>query len=235
MKLKKWPLVFMIGILMLLSVGWNSGVSYAKYYYEYTWDQYKGTEVKTYRLTPVAGRAGFMDQEKALAAIGITPNVYGKFSGYRTEKTTEFATKSVTDEVYQYAVVDFISNKEPETVEYVNPKGGVPYRWNGTDEIRIFMRGSEAASLAELFYEGTPSEGRYHFNADDVYLVTFWSSTVKPITEMSAEALIEEGPPTLINRELVGQIKDKDPAAYPQNGTLNGYFYVYKGSEFKEN
>ncbi|WP_342429066.1 hypothetical protein [Paenibacillus sp. FSL L8-0158] len=235
MMLKKWPLVFMIGILMLLSVGWNSGISYAKYYYEYTWDQYKGTEIKTYRLTPVAGRAGFMDQEKALAAIGKTPNVYGKFSGYRTEKTTEIATKSVTDEVYKYAVVDFISDKEPETVEYVNPKGGVPHTWNGTDEIRIFMRGSEAASLAELFYEGTPSEGRYHFNADDVYLVTFWSSTVKSITEMSAEALVEEGPPTLINRELVGQIKDRDPAAYPQNGTLNGYFYVYKGSEFKEN
>ncbi|MGG4213738.1 hypothetical protein [Paenibacillus sp. FSL L8-0638] len=235
MKLKKWPLVFMIGILMLLSVGWNSGVSYAKYYYEYTWDQYKGTEIKTYRLTPAAGRAGFMDQEKALAAIGKTPNVYGKFSGYRTEKTTEIATKSVTDEVYQYAVVDFISDKEPETVEYVNPKGGVPHTWNGTDEIRIFMRGSEAASLAELFYEGTPSEGRYHFNADDVYLVTFWSNTVKSITGMSAEALVEEGPPAFINRELVGQIKGKDPAAYPQNGALNGYFYVYKGSEFKEN
>ncbi|URJ53109.1 hypothetical protein [Paenibacillus polymyxa] len=235
MMLKKWPLVFMIGILMLTSVGWNSGISYAKYYYEYTWDKYKGTEIKTYRLTPVAGRAGLMDQEKALATIGKTPNVYGKFSGYRTEKTTEIATKSVTDEVYKYAVVDFISDKEPEIVEYVNPKGGVPHRWNGTDEIRIFMRGSEAASLAELFYEGTPSEERYHFNADDVYLVTFWSSTVNPITEMSAEALIEEGPATLINRELVGQIKDKDPAAYPQNGTLNGYFYVYKGSEFKEN
>ncbi|MDN4084318.1 hypothetical protein [Paenibacillus polymyxa] len=234
MKLKKWPVVFMLGIIMLVSVGWNSGISYAKYYYEYTWDQYKGTEIKTYRLTPVAGRAGYMDQEKALAAIGKTPNVYGKFSGYRTDKTTEFATKSVTDEVYHYAIVDFNTDKEPVIVEYVNPKGGIPHTWNGTDEIRIFMRGSEAASLAELFYEGTPSEGRYHFNANDVYLVTFWSSTAQSITGMSAEALVEEGPSTLINQEWVSQIKDKDPAAYPQNGTLKGYFYIYKGSELKK-
>jgi hypothetical protein len=52
---------------------------------------------------------------------------------------------------------------------------------------------------------------------------------------MSAEALVEEGTPTFINRELVGQIKGKDPAAYPSNGILNGYFYVYKGSEVKVN
>ncbi|WP_043890785.1 hypothetical protein [Paenibacillus sp. Aloe-11] len=235
MMLKKWPLLFMLGIIMLASVGWNSGVSHASYYFEYTWEKYKGTEVRTYKLTPVPGRAGQMDQEKFFAAISKTPNVYGGFSGYRTEKTTGVATKSVTDGVYKYSVIDSASNQEPEVVEYINPTSGVPHKWNGTDDIRVFMRGSEAASLAELFYEGTPTEERYHFNANDVYLVTFRSSTVKPISEMSAEALVEEGTPTFINQELVGQIKGKDPAAYPANGILNGYFYVYKGSEIKVN
>ncbi|AET59205.1 hypothetical protein HPL003_12250 [Paenibacillus terrae HPL-003] len=235
MMLKKWPLLFMLGIIMLASVGWNSGVSHASYYFEYTWEKYKGTEVRNYKLTPVPGRAGFMDQEKFFAAISKTPNVYGGFSGYRTGKTTGVATKSVTDGVYKYSVTDFIRDKEPEILEYVNPIGGIPGRWNGTDDIRVFMRGSEAASLAELFYEGTPTEERYHFNANDVYLVTFRSSTVKPISEMSAEALVEEGTPMFINQELVGQIKGKDPAAYPSNGIFNGYFYIYKGSEVKEN
>ncbi|MEC0179992.1 hypothetical protein P4H61_00565 [Paenibacillus peoriae] len=235
MMLKKWPLLFMLGIIMLASVGWNSGVSHASYYFEYTWEKYKGTEVRNYKLTPVVGRTASMDQKKFFAAISKTPNVYGGFSGYRTGKTTGVATKSVTDGVYKYSVTDFIRDKEPEILEYVNPIGGIPGRWNGTDDIRIFMRGSEAASLAELFYEGTPTDGRYHFNANDVYLVTFRSSTVKPISEMSAEALIEEGTPMFINRELVGQIKGKDPAAYPSNGIFNGYFYVYTGSEVKEN
>ncbi|KJD44710.1 hypothetical protein [Paenibacillus terrae] len=234
MLLKKWPLFLIIGILMVASVGWNGGVTYADAYYEYAWDKYKGTEIKTYRLTPVSGRAGEMDQKKFFDAISKTPNVYGNFSGYKTGKTTGVVTKSVTDSVYKFTVIDFIRDQEPEVVEYINPRGGIPHRWNGTSDIRIFLRGSEATSLAELFYEGTPSEGRYHFNADDVYLVTFWSSTVRPISGMSAEALIEEGTPTFINRELVSQIKDKDPAAYPQNGTLNGYYYVYKGSEFIE-
>lgn len=234
MLLKKWPLFLMIGILMVASVGWNGGVTYADHYYEYTWDKYKGTEIKTYRLTPVPGRPGEMDRNKFFNAISNTPNVYGNFSGYKTGKTTGVVTKSVTDGVYKFKVIDSISDKEPEIVQYVNPRGGVPHRWDGTSNIRIFMRGSNATSLSNLFYRGTPSEGRYHFNADDVYLVTFWSSTVRPISGMSAEALIEEGTPTFINRELVGQIKGKDPAAYPQDGTLNGYYYVYKGSKFKE-
>lgn len=227
--LKKWRLFLMIGILMAVSAGWNNGVSYAAA--EYAWDKYKGTEVRTYRLTAVPGRAGSMDQKTFFAAISETPNVYGGYTGYRTGKTTGVATVSVTDGVYKYTVVDFIRDVEPEIVEYVNPRGGIPHRWNGTDDIRIFMRGSEAAALAELFYEGTPSEGRYQFNADDVYLVTFWSSTVRPISGMSAEAFIEEGEPAFINRELVGQVTSEYPAAYPQDGISNGYYYVYKGSQ----
>lgn len=96
------------------------------------------------------------------------------------------------------------------------------------------MRGSEATSLSELFYEGTPSEGRFQFNPDDIYLVTFWSSTVRPISGMSAEALIEEGPHTFINRELVGQVTSEDPAAYPQDGISESYYYVYQGATTKE-
>ncbi|MGW8957401.1 hypothetical protein [Paenibacillus sp. NPDC055715] len=234
MLLKKWLLFWMIGILMVASVAWNGGVTYADSYYEYAWDKYKGTEIKTYRLTPVHGREGKMDKKKFFDAISKTPNVYGNFSGYETGKTTGVVTKSVTDGIYKFTVIDFIRDQEPEVVKYINPRGGIPHRWNGTSDIRIFMRGSEATSLAKLFYEGTPSEGRYQFNANAVYLVTFWSSTVRPISGMSAEALIEEGTPTFINRQLVGQIKDKDPAAYPQNGTLNGYYYVYKGSKYIE-
>ncbi|KAF6604499.1 hypothetical protein H6F38_32745, partial [Paenibacillus sp. EKM208P] len=83
-------------------------------------------------------------------------------------------------------------------------------------------------------YEGTPSEGRFQFNANDIYLVTFWSSTVRLISGMSAEALIEEGPHTFKNQELVGQVTSEDPAAYPQDGISEGYYYVFKGAGNKE-
>lgn len=232
MLLKKWPLLLMIGILMVASVGWNGGVSYAAT--EYTWDKYKGTEVKTYRLTTVPGRVEYMDQERFFAALSQTPNVYGDFSGYKTGKTTGVVIESITDDVYKFTVTDFLRDQEPEVVEYINPRGGIPHRWNGTSDIQIFMRGSEAASLSELFYEGTPSEGRFQFNANDIYLVTFWSSTVRLISGMSAESLIEEGPHTFNNRELVGQVTSEDPTAYPQDGISEGYYYVFKGTGNKE-
>lgn len=63
--LKKWSLLLMLALLVVASLGWNGGVSYAATT-EYTWDKYKGTEVKTYRLTVVPGRIEYMDQERFL-------------------------------------------------------------------------------------------------------------------------------------------------------------------------
>lgn len=232
--LKKWPLLIMMGVVMLVSAAWSGGVAHAGYYYEYTWDQYKGTEVKTFKLTPLPGREGSMDREKLITAISNMPNVYGGFNGYRTDSTTGTAIKSVTDGVYTYSITDSVYQTEPQIVNYANPSATDHTKWNGTDHIQIFMNGSVAASLAELFYEGTSTDGRYHFNANEVYLIHLWSSNVDSLSSLTAEALVQEGPVAFINREFVGQIKGRDPAAFPYNGVLDGYLYVYKGSEIKK-
>ncbi|MNW27232.1 hypothetical protein D3C74_40220 [compost metagenome] len=235
MMLKKWPLLFLMGMIVLASAGWTGGVAHAGYYYEYTWDKYKGTELRTFKLTPVPGREGSMERSKSLAAIGKSANVYGGFNGYLTGSTTGVAVKSVTDGVYTYSITDSVYNAEPLVVDYASSVDEDHTGWNGIEPIQIFMKGSEAAALAEQFYEGTPTEGRYHFHADEVYLIHFWSSTGQPTTMgMTAEALVEEGPATFINREWVSQVKDRDPAAFPQNGILEDHYYIYKGSEIKK-
>ncbi|WP_018885047.1 hypothetical protein [Paenibacillus massiliensis] len=233
--LKKWPLLFLMGIIVLASAGWTNGVAHAGYYYEYTWDKYKGTELRTFKLTPVPGREGVMERTKSLAAISKSANVYGDFNGFLTGGNTGVAVKSVTDGVYTYSITDSVYHTEPLIVDYASPTNEGHTGWNGTESIQIFMKGSEAAALAEQFYEGTATEGRYHFNTDEVYLIHFWPSTGQSTAiGMTAEALVEEGTATLINRVWVGQVKDRDPAAFPQNGILEDHYYIYKGSEIKK-
>jgi hypothetical protein len=119
-------------------------------------------------------------------------------------------------------------------VDYRNPWGGDARVWDGVSDIRIFMKGAEATSLSELFSKGIPSDERLNFNDDEIYLVTFWSSTVRPESGMSAKALNEEGTRTFTDRELVGQVTSSDPSAYPQDGISEGYYYVYKGDNTTE-
>ncbi|WP_256021782.1 hypothetical protein [Paenibacillus kribbensis] len=245
---EKWPLILMLGVLMVASVGWNGGVSYAATEH-YIWDKYKGTEVKTYKLTKVPGRQGklgsfsrdpdkdgIMEERRFFQALSQTPNVYGDFIGYKTVKTTGVVTESITDGVSKFTVIDWLYKQEPQVVKYVNPY--VTTRmddstWDTVSYLSIFMKGSEATSLSELFYEGVPNEERPHFKADDIYFVCFYSSSSNPLSYMTAEALTEEGAHTFTNRELVGQVTSEDPAAYPQDGISKGYYYVFKGLDTK--
>lgn len=249
--LKKWPLILMLAVLVVASLGWNGGVSYAedegyhhwdkdKERYYYIWYKYKGTEVKTYKLTRVPGRTGelgsydykdgSMKQRRFFQALSQTPNVYGDFTGYRTGKTTGVVTESITDGVRKFTVIDWMYEREPKIKKYLYPYEGDD-RWDTLSTLSIFMKGSEATSLSELFYEGVPNEERLHFKADDIYFVRFSSlDGLHPFSFMSAEALTEEGAPTFTNREFVGQITSYDPAEYPQDGISGGYYYVFKRS-----
>ncbi len=248
MMLKKWPLILMLAVLVVASLGWNGGVSYADYRtwdkdkgrFYYTWYKYKGTEVKTYKLTEVPGRQielgfdidkhskeGEMEERRFFQALSQTPNVYGDFTGYKTVKTTGVVTESITDGVSKFTVIDWLYKQEPQIVKYVNPDVTRKdyFTWQSGNALRIFMKGSDATSLFEQFYKGVPSEERLHFKATDIYFVRFSSSY------MTAEALTKEGAHTFTNRELVGQVTSADPTAYPQNGISKGYYYVFKWSD----